>query len=58
MRLNTETVKIVQRRDVQDWLSQQGAEPASGSPEDFAARIKSDMERFAKAIRDSGMRLN
>jgi tripartite-type tricarboxylate transporter receptor subunit TctC len=57
-RLNTETIKIVQRRDVQDALTLQGMEPLSGTPEEFAARIKSEMEKTAKIVRDSGMRLN
>lgn len=58
MRLNAETVKIVQRRDVQDMLTLQGMEAKSGTPEDFAARIKSEVEKTAKVVRESGMRLN
>ncbi len=57
-KLNTETVKIVQRRDVQDALTLQGMEAMSGTPEEFAARIKSEMEKTAKVVRESGMRLN
>ena len=57
-RLNAETVKIVQRRDVQDMLTLQGMEARSGTPEDFAARIKAEMEKTAKVVRESGMRLN
>jgi tripartite-type tricarboxylate transporter receptor subunit TctC len=57
-RLNAETVKIVQRRDVQDMLTLQGMEAMSGTPEDFAARIKSEIEKTAKVVRESGMRLN
>lgn len=58
MRLNSETLRIVQRREVQDWLAQQGMETSGSSPEDFAARIKGDMDKLAKVIRDSGIRLN
>ena len=58
MRLNAETVKIVQRREVQDALTLQGMEPLTGTPEEFAARIKSEMEKTAKVVRESGMRLN
>ena len=57
-RLNAETVKIVQRRDVQDLLAVQGMEAMSGTPEAFAARIKSETEKTAKVVRESGMRLN
>ncbi len=58
VRLNSETVRLVQRRDVQVWLAQQGAEPASDTPEDFAARIKSEVEKIAKIIREAGVRFN
>jgi len=57
-RLNAETLKIVQRRDVQDMLTLQGMEAMSGTPEDFAARIKAETEKTAKVVRESGMRLN
>jgi tripartite-type tricarboxylate transporter receptor subunit TctC len=57
-RLNAETVKIVQRREVQDALALQGMEAVSGTPEDFAARIKSEMNKTAKVVRESRMRLN
>lgn len=57
-RLNGETVRALQRRDVQDWLATQGMDPLGGSPEDFTARISRDIDAMAKVIRDSGMRLN
>jgi tripartite-type tricarboxylate transporter receptor subunit TctC len=57
-RLNAETVKIVQRRDFQEMLTLQGMEAISSTPESFAARIKAEMEKTAKVVRESGMRLN
>jgi len=57
-RLNTETVKIMQRRDIQDALTVQGMEAVITTPEEFAARIKSDMEKTAKVVKESGMKLN
>ena len=58
VRLNNEAVKALKRREVQDWLSTQGLEALGGSPEDFAARIKTDIEALAKLIRDANVRLN
>jgi tripartite-type tricarboxylate transporter receptor subunit TctC len=58
MRLNGEAARALQRRDVQDWLATQGMDPLGGSPEEFAARIRTDIEKIAKVIRDTGMRLN
>jgi tripartite-type tricarboxylate transporter receptor subunit TctC len=57
-RLNSETLKALQRRDVQDWFATQGMDPLGGSPEDFAARIRTDIEAMANVMRDAGMRLN
>ena len=57
-RLNTESNKALQRREFQEWLAAQGLDPIGGSPEDFAARIRKDMDAIAKLIRDAGLRLN
>ena len=57
-RLNAEMVKIVQRREFQELLTLQGMDAMSGTPEDFAARIKFEMEKTAKVVRESGMQLN
>ncbi|MGZ8204122.1 MAG: Bug family tripartite tricarboxylate transporter substrate binding protein [Burkholderiales bacterium] len=57
-RLNGEVLKALQRREVQDWLAAQGMDPLGGSAEDFAARIRTDIEAMAKVIRDAGVRLN
>jgi tripartite-type tricarboxylate transporter receptor subunit TctC len=58
MRLNSETNKALQRRDVQDWFATQGMDALGGSPEEFAARVRADIDVMAKVIRDAGMRLN
>lgn len=57
-RLNSEANKALQRREFQDWLATQGMEPIGGSPEDFSARIRKDIDAMARVIRDAGIRLN
>jgi len=57
-RLNTETVKIVQRREFQELLTLQGMEAMSGTSEDFTARIRSEIDKTVKVVRESGMKLN
>ena len=57
-RLNAETVKVVQRSDFQELLAVQGMEATSGTPDEFAARIKAEVEKTAKVVRDSGMTAN
>ncbi|MGZ6130279.1 MAG: hypothetical protein ACXWMY_19160 [Vulcanimicrobiaceae bacterium] len=47
-RLNSETVKIVQRRDVRDWLAQQGMDAEAGTPEQFRCQDQ-DQDRDRQA---------
>jgi tripartite-type tricarboxylate transporter receptor subunit TctC len=49
-RLNAETVKVLGRADVKATLAAQGLEVAPGSPEQFAAHIKSEIARFTKIL--------
>jgi tripartite-type tricarboxylate transporter receptor subunit TctC len=58
MRLNSDTVKSVQRRDFQEWLAQQGAQPAASTPEAFAAKIKSEMDKLVKVVREARIKLD
>lgn len=58
VRLNTEVNKALQAADVQKKLEDQGADVLGGSPEQFAALIKSDISRWAPIIKESGARLD
>jgi tripartite-type tricarboxylate transporter receptor subunit TctC len=55
-RLNTEIVKAVQASDVQTRFRGQGLEPSSSMADDFSALIKSDLVRWAKIIKEAGLR--
>ncbi|WP_439588233.1 Bug family tripartite tricarboxylate transporter substrate binding protein [Hydrogenophaga sp.] len=56
--LNTELNKALQSPDVKQKLSDQGADVLGGSPEAFAATIKSDLARWAPIIKASGATLD
>jgi tripartite-type tricarboxylate transporter receptor subunit TctC len=56
-RLNGEANKALQRRDVQEWMATQGMEPLSGSPEDFATRIRHDYDALGNVIREAHVKL-
>ena len=56
--LNTEINKALQSPDVKKKLSDQGADVLGGSPETFAATIKSDLARWAPIIKASGATLD
>ena len=55
-RLNTEAVRALRAPEVADKLSSQGAEPMPGSPEDFAAFIRSEIDKWAKVVKAANMK--
>ena len=56
-RLHDETVKILQRADVRASFIQQGTEPIGSTPVQFAAMLKTDVERWGKVVRFSGAKV-
>jgi tripartite-type tricarboxylate transporter receptor subunit TctC len=53
-RLNAETVKAMHAPEVRERIAVQGGnEIVTGSPEEFAALIRSDLQAYAKLIRDA-----
>jgi tripartite-type tricarboxylate transporter receptor subunit TctC len=55
-RLNQEVVKALQRPEVKERLFKAGIEAVGGSPAEFASKIKSEMTRLEKVIKDAGLR--
>jgi tripartite-type tricarboxylate transporter receptor subunit TctC len=55
-RLNEEAVRALRAAEVAEKLSAQGAEPAPGTPEEFAAFIRGEIEKWAKVVRAAGMK--
>ena len=42
--------------DVPDWLARQGLQPYHLPPDAFSALVKSDMEKWGKVVRGSGIK--
>jgi tripartite-type tricarboxylate transporter receptor subunit TctC len=57
-RLNAETTKILHSPDIKTILFNQGLDVAPGTPEQFAAYIKSERAKWAKVIKASGAKAN
>jgi tripartite-type tricarboxylate transporter receptor subunit TctC len=55
-RLNAEAVRALRTPDVAAKLSSQGAEPAPGTPEEFTAFIRSEIEKWAKVVKAANMK--
>jgi tripartite-type tricarboxylate transporter receptor subunit TctC len=56
-RLNAELAKAIEQPEVRNSLLAEGAEPAGGSPEQFAAHIRAEKERLGKIIREANIRM-
>jgi tripartite-type tricarboxylate transporter receptor subunit TctC len=52
-RLNQEMMKILGTREVIEYMTADGAEPAGNTPEHFAAYIRSEHAKWAKVIKDA-----
>jgi tripartite-type tricarboxylate transporter receptor subunit TctC len=57
-RLNQELVKALNRAETRQRLGELGIEVVAGSPEEFAASMRRDVERTAKLIRDAAIRID
>ena len=55
-KLNGEIVAIIGSADVQRFMREQGFEPASGNPQDFARHLKSEIDKWSTVVRISGAR--
>ena len=55
-RLNGEIVRILKLPDVKQRLSDQGAEAAPSTPEQFGALIRADTARYAQVVKATGMK--
>ena len=54
-KLSAEYARILRTPDVRDTLQKMGADTMIGSPEQFAAYIKSEIVKWAKIVRDSNI---
>ena len=55
-RVSAEATKALGLPDVVRALSSQGAEPVGGTPEEFAAFIKSEIDKWAQLVRAAKMK--
>jgi tripartite-type tricarboxylate transporter receptor subunit TctC len=57
-RLNAEFNKALQQPDLRKRLGEEGADPLGGTPEQFGDLIRTDIVRWAKTVKESGVRLD
>ncbi len=56
-RVNGELNKILQNKDMQDKLAGDGVSAAGGTPEQFAAYIKREIETWGKVVQKAGVKV-
>jgi tripartite-type tricarboxylate transporter receptor subunit TctC len=57
-RIYRETAKVIMEPEMQARLRAMGNEPVASTPAAFAIKFKSDMDRFARVIKEVGIPLN
>jgi tripartite-type tricarboxylate transporter receptor subunit TctC len=55
-RLNKEITAALNAPDIKEFLFKQGLDAAPGTPEEFAAYMKSEMAKWAKVIKAAGIK--
>ena len=55
-RLNTEMARILNSSEVKDRFGKMGVEVVAGTPEHFSAFLNSEVDRWAKVVRDAGIK--
>jgi tripartite-type tricarboxylate transporter receptor subunit TctC len=56
VKLNWELMKVLQRPDMKERLLTEGADALGGTPEQFGAHIKSEIERWARVVKAANIR--
>ena len=56
-KLNSEANRIVNAPEVKEKLLTLGTDPVGGTPAQFAAIVRKDLERWAKTVKASGMKM-
>ena len=57
-RINAEFNKALKLPELARRLGDEGADVVGGTPEQFAARIKDDIPRWGKVVRESGAKVD
>jgi len=54
-KINAETVAMLNAPDIRQRISQEGADPVGSTPEQFTARVKAEVAKWGKVVREAGI---
>lgn len=57
-KVNAEFNKALKAEELRKRLGDEGADPAGGTPDEFASLIKTEIPRWGKVVKDSGARID
>jgi len=57
-KINAAVVRIVKDPAMSKYLSEQGAEPMTSTPEEYAALIRDEVSKWAKVVKESGAKID
>jgi tripartite-type tricarboxylate transporter receptor subunit TctC len=57
-RLNAEFVKVMREPDLKQRLASLGADPLTSTPEEFSTYLRSEIDKWAKVVKASGMKVD
>ncbi len=57
-RWNREVAKVLRTEAVEKWLEDQGLEPAGGPPEEFVNRLRIDVDKWKKVVKEAHIVIN
>jgi tripartite-type tricarboxylate transporter receptor subunit TctC len=57
-KLNREIVKIMQAPDIRELILRQGYDAKTSTPEELGALIRTDLAKWAKVVKETGMAIN
>jgi len=57
-KIHTEIVRMLRTPEVRDRIALEGADPVGSTPEEFTRRLASEMAKWAKVVKETGMTAN
>ncbi len=54
-KLNGELVQMLKTPEVRERMAREGADPVGSSPDEFAARIRTELAKWAKVAKAAGL---